>query len=372
MNASTLRLSRAARLRGALPCLAIMGLLAVGVAALPGAAHAQYKAASNAILKIGNKLPTLSGTDQFGKPRTFDNLKGPNGLVILFFRSADWCPYCKGQLLSLQRAAARFKAKGLGLAGVSYDSVDILKFFTDKYSISYPLLSDPNSETIERFGVLNKEATGFRKGMAFPGFVYANATGRIQETFFEEDYHTRFTGGSMLLKIFPELASSAPRDVPAPHIQLKLAQSDDVASPGNRVTLIADLSLPPDLHVYAPGVDGYRPIALQLDATPRATPEPAVYPKPKILLLPAIHEKVPVYEGNFRITQDVTIAFDDDFAKLLAAGPPSGSLLKLDGLLLYQACDSHVCYPPEKVPVSWPVTVLPPNTVRAPDEIQHK
>jgi len=349
-------------------------LLLAAALLLPIAARAQYKADSNPILKIGNKLPALAATDQFGKPRTFEDLKGPNGLVILFFRSADWCPYCKGQLLSLQRAAAKFKEKGIGLVGVSYDSPEILKFFTDKYSITYPLLSDPNSEIIERFGVLNKgaDAVGFRKGMAFPGFVYASPAGRIQETFFEEDYHTRFTGGSVLMKIFPELSVVAPREVPAEHLQVKLGQSDEVAAPGNRVTLTADLALPPDLHVYAPGVDGYKPIALQLNATPRAMADPAVYPKPKILLLAAIHEKVPVFEGNFRIKEDVTIAFDSDFSKLLASGPPAGSLLKLDGILQYQACDSRVCYPPEKLPVSWQITVTPPNTVRAPDAIQHK
>ena len=41
-------------------------------------------------LKIGSKIPELSGVDQFGKQQTFDSLKGPNGLVLLFFRSADW------------------------------------------------------------------------------------------------------------------------------------------------------------------------------------------------------------------------------------------------------------------------------------------
>src|SRR5580658_1364287 len=127
-------------------------LILMAVAMLQKTSYGQYKADANATLKIGNKIPLLSGTDQFGQERNFVNLKGPNGLVILFFRSADWCPYCKGQLLSLQRAAARFKEKGIGLAGVSYDSVDILKFFTDRYSISYPLLSDPKSQVIERFG----------------------------------------------------------------------------------------------------------------------------------------------------------------------------------------------------------------------------
>ena len=252
-----------------------VSLLIVAVALIcPDAAHAQYKADNNSILQIGNKIPLLTGTDQFDKSRDFENLKGPNGLVILFYRSADWCPYCKGQLLSLQRATGRFKEKGIGLVGVSYDSQEILKFFTERHAITYPLIADPKSEIIERFGVLNPTATGFTKGMSYPGFVYVSPDGRVQETFFEEDIHTRFTGNNVLTKIFPELSGVAPKDVPAPHLQLKLSQSDDVVAPGNRVTLVAELALPTDLHVYAPGVEGYKPIALEMNANPRATLHP--------------------------------------------------------------------------------------------------
>ena len=347
-------------------------LIFAGIALAPSSANAQYKAEANAILKVGAKIPLLGGTDQFGKERDFENLKGPNGLVILFFRSADWCPYCKGQLLSLQRATQHFKDKGIGLVGVSYDSQDILKFFTDRYSITYPLLADPQSVVIERFGVLNAIATGFTKGMSYPGYVYVSPDGRIQETFFEEDYHTRFTGNEVLTKIFPELATAAAKDVPAPHLQLKLGQTDEIVAPGNRVTLIAELSLPHDLHVYAPGVQGYKPIALELDPIPQAKLESVNYPQSKILLLAAIKEKVPVFEGKFRVTQDVTISFDKDFSQAVAAGPASGTPLTLIGNLKYQACDSKICYPPTSVPVSWQLTVMPLNTTRAPEEIRHK
>jgi peroxiredoxin len=153
--------------------LMVVSLVALaGAAIFTSSANAQYKAETNAILKVGAKIPVLGGTDQFGKERDFENLKGPNGLVILFYRSDDWCPYCKGQLLSLQRATPRFNEKGIGLVGVSYDSPEILKFFTERYSITYPLLADPKSEIIERFGVLNTTAAGFTKGMSYPGYVY--------------------------------------------------------------------------------------------------------------------------------------------------------------------------------------------------------
>jgi hypothetical protein len=41
-------------------------------------------------LSVGDKAPAFSTHDQFGKLQTLDLLKGKNGAVLLFFRSADW------------------------------------------------------------------------------------------------------------------------------------------------------------------------------------------------------------------------------------------------------------------------------------------
>jgi hypothetical protein len=41
-------------------------------------------------LAVGQKAPPFSVRDQFGHVQTLDSLKGPNGTVLLFFRSADW------------------------------------------------------------------------------------------------------------------------------------------------------------------------------------------------------------------------------------------------------------------------------------------
>ena len=40
--------------------------------------------------EIGTRIPDFSASDQTGKPQTFDSLRGPNGLVLEFVRSADW------------------------------------------------------------------------------------------------------------------------------------------------------------------------------------------------------------------------------------------------------------------------------------------
>lgn len=41
-------------------------------------------------LPVGQKAPAFSVHDQSGRVQTLDSLKGPNGTVLLFFRSADW------------------------------------------------------------------------------------------------------------------------------------------------------------------------------------------------------------------------------------------------------------------------------------------
>lgn len=41
-------------------------------------------------LAVGQKAPAFSARDQFGRVQTLDTLKGANGTVLLFFRSADW------------------------------------------------------------------------------------------------------------------------------------------------------------------------------------------------------------------------------------------------------------------------------------------
>ncbi|MFZ3332726.1 MAG: hypothetical protein WA197_18980 [Candidatus Acidiferrales bacterium] len=41
-------------------------------------------------LGVGQKAPDFSLRDQFGRVQTLESLRGANGTVLLFFRSADW------------------------------------------------------------------------------------------------------------------------------------------------------------------------------------------------------------------------------------------------------------------------------------------
>jgi hypothetical protein len=272
--------------------------------------------------------------------------------------------------VQLQAAKKRFESQGIKLAAISYDSQAILKDFADRQGIDFPLLADPKSEIIRNFNVLNPEAKGMTKGMAYPGFFYIDESGVIREKYFEAKYTNRFTANNIIGKLFPELTEQVAQNVEAPHLQLALSQSDRAVAPGSRVTLTAQIELPPDVHVYSPGVTGYKPILLELQPYSGIELSDVTYPNSKILYLEAIRERVPVFEGKFRITQDVTVipSVTGDLVRSLVSAQKT---ISITGELKYQACDKVICYPPASVPLKWQLQVLPLDLKRSPGPIRH-
>lgn len=273
------------------------------------------------------------------------------------------------QLVQLQNAKARFEKQGLKLAAISYDTVEILKSFADRRNIELPMLADPDSQIIRAYGVLNQEATGREKGMALPGYFFVDTNGNIREKFFETKYENRFSANNVIGRLFPELGQEVTGSATAPHLQLSIQQSDRIAAPGSRISLVAEVELPRGVNVYAPGVKDYKPIELRVDPSPDFELASLVYPQSKILYLPAIKERVPVFEGKFPIARDIKVSASRDFSRSLGK---DGKTIAITGELKYQACDEKICYLPESVPVKWELQVLPLDLQRAPESIQHK
>ena len=273
--------------------------------------------------------------------------------------------------MQLQAAKKRFEAQGLKLAAISYDSPAILKDFAERHGIDFPLLADPKSEVIRSFTVLNTEAKGMTKGMAYPGFFYVDERGVIREKYFEAKYTNRFTANNIIGKVFPELTEEVSQRVEATHLRLSLTQSDRAVAPGSRVTLAAEIELPPGVHVYSPGVKGYKPIQLELQPRSGIELSQVTYPNSKILYLEAIQERVPVFEGKFRITQDVIVTSSKtgDLVRSLVSAQKT---ISITGELKYQACDKTICYPPASVPLKWQSQILPLDLKRSPRAIEHK
>jgi cytochrome c biogenesis DsbD-like protein len=207
------------------------------------------------------------------------------------------------------------------------------------------------------------------KGFARPGYFFIDPSGIIREKFFEAKYRERLTGNSLISKLFPELGQEVTDTIEAPHLQVALEQSDSTGVSGTHFTLVAEVRLPPDVHVYAPGAQGYKPIQLVIEPIPEVEVKPTVYPPSQILYLPAIKERVPVFEGTFRISQDLKVT--SRFESLGSVGQ-DGKIFTILGKLEYQACDKTICYLPTSVPVKWELKVFPLDRIRAPMSIRHK
>lgn len=130
--------------------------------------------------------------------------------------------------------------------------------------------------------------------------------------------------------------------VEAKHLKVVLKQSRQRGS-ASRFTLVAEVTLDPGMHVYAPGIEApYRAIQLNIQPAKGVTLGKPVFPRSEKLHLAAIDETVPVYQGTFRIEQAVAIN-----RTAAAQG------IEVNGSLEYQTCDDKICYRPVSVPLSW-------------------
>ncbi len=94
--------------------------------------------------------------------------------------------------MQLQADLKKFEAEGIQIVAISYDPVEVLSGFADKRQITFPLLSDPGSKTIEAYGILNKEATSGRaKGVPYPGTFLVDKEGVVRAKLFLEGYRER-------------------------------------------------------------------------------------------------------------------------------------------------------------------------------------
>ena len=57
--------------------------------------------------------------------------------------------------MELQDRVEELREQGLGVAAISYDSEEVLADFSQRRGITFPLLSDDDSEVIKAFGILN-------------------------------------------------------------------------------------------------------------------------------------------------------------------------------------------------------------------------
>jgi hypothetical protein len=274
--------------------------------------------------------------------------------------------------VELERNQESMKARGWNVAAISYDSVAVLANFASRRKITFPLLSDPDSKVIREWGLLNESVPkGPFYGIPYPGTFMIERGGKITGRYFEENYAERSTTKDVLIRQFgpgSEAAFGNPHTVhETKHLRVSASASDTLIRAGQRIALVLDVELKPNMHVYAPEVKGYIPVAWALDSTAGRSVD-AAWPQSKVLLLPALNEKVPVYENRFRVTRDFTFANEKSLKPLIN----EKGEFQVKGTFRYQACDDKVCYVPQDVQVIWTFVLEAHDVERVPADLRRK
>jgi hypothetical protein len=260
-----------------------------------------------------------------------------------------------------------FKKRGLGVAALSYDSVEVLKDFSTRKHLTYTLLSDSESKIIRTYKLINEidypVGHAFH-GIPFPGTFITDAKGIIQTKVFEPTYQERRTAASLLISR-GEGANASVHEMWNNQFALRTSASNAEAAPGRRVTLILDFKMAERLHAYAPGVKGYKPLNFRLAANPLVTPHEVTYPESRPYTFEPLNETVPVFEGEFRLLQDVTVIVP-------ARDAAPVEQIDLTGAIDYQVCSDKICYAPASMPVQWTIKMIPLDRERAPEALRKK
>lgn len=103
------------------------------------------------MITIGDQIPDVKGILTSGEEITLSAFKGQK--LAVYFYPKDDTPGCTAQACSIRDGEVNLKKSGIQVIGVSADSVASHSKFSNKYSLSFPLISDPDKVVINAFGV---------------------------------------------------------------------------------------------------------------------------------------------------------------------------------------------------------------------------
>ena len=103
------------------------------------------------MLTIGDNAPEFTLANKDGKQISLSDFLGRN--IVLYFYPKDNTPGCTRQACGFAAAYEGFKAKDVVVIGISKDSVTSHMKFAQKYDLPFILLSDPELQAIQPYGV---------------------------------------------------------------------------------------------------------------------------------------------------------------------------------------------------------------------------
>jgi peroxiredoxin len=283
--------------------------------------------------------------------------------------------------VELESQADSLRARGYGIAVISYDPIEVTAAFTEQHDISFPMLSDVGSATIRRFGLLNpvpEWALGENRddpavqadvatyvsvvnpsermiGIAFPGTLMLDTDGRVTSRYFEDFYIERNTVSSIVVHLGDEREPVGAVRLSSAQLDLTTYVSEPAVAPGNRFALVLSVEPHAGMHLYAPGATDYRVVKLEVRPQPFLRVLPLDFPASTPYYFAPFDETVPIYEAPFELVQELVLE-----GTLEAQASLRGlENVTVEGVLEYQACSATICYVPETLELAWTIPLRP-------------
>ena len=103
------------------------------------------------MLQEGMQAPAFTLADKDGKMVSLSDFLGEK--VVLYFYPKDNTPGCTRQACAFASAYSEFEKKNAVVIAISKDSVSSHEKFAGKYNLPFILLSDPELQAIQAYGV---------------------------------------------------------------------------------------------------------------------------------------------------------------------------------------------------------------------------
>ena len=131
------------------------------------------------MLTIGTQAPNFTLFDKNGNAVSLSDFLGKR--VVLYFYPKDNTPGCTRQACAFAGAYKEFEARDVVVIGISRDSVASHQKFAAKYELPFILLSDPDRQAIEAYGVWQEKKNYGKVSMGVVRSTYLiDAEGKIE------------------------------------------------------------------------------------------------------------------------------------------------------------------------------------------------
>jgi len=103
------------------------------------------------MVSVGDMAPDFRLTADDGRPVSLSDFRG-HKVVLYFYPKAD-TPGCTRQACAIRDVYPQVESRDVVVIGISPDAPAALARFREKHSLPFILLSDPDHEVAEAYGV---------------------------------------------------------------------------------------------------------------------------------------------------------------------------------------------------------------------------